>query len=222
MFRNKRLKEIINTYYVLFGFNIGICCLKYFGIVEYDKIWFGGAITVTMFYFSIAYIPLLFSWQSYYLTKLILMQVNFKSYIFSRWVFINITPLIAAFVLSLIYAFFFQKLIISIWSIYLFNIGIMIPVTFFASFGNKDRIILNKIRKLNFQGLSFMHFLLTPLLFIIFIILGILSSIYVHSFFLAPAIMGVLGLLLTPRILIYFTNRFNEDRYKLIKNFHND
>lgn len=219
-FRNQRLKQIQGSVTIAFLCNVVYVLFKCFLIPSYSFLFIYTISVIAILIFSISYLPLLFSWQSQYMYKLVAIQSDFRSYIHAKWVFVNIPPLLMAVVLTPFYLYFYPSFVPVIWQVFLFNFGVLVPFMFWFSFQNRERIRVNAQRGINnFEGVSVQMFVMNISAVLIFLALGTLSWWYFDAFFLFLGIAGILGGLSMPWILLQFVRKFGANKYEFLKHF---
>ncbi len=156
--RNKRLKELHSTLYLLIIINLILPWLLS------NDIYFTGdnkisvalqAIGWCSFLVSIAYSSLSFNWQGSYLTALL----KFPSGISTTFFTVILLPYLYAALIMLIifpsYYFLYPQVIRWAVTFSLFNIGVLLPATLVTSiYHNNKTIALHNSRFLNFQGIK--------------------------------------------------------------------
>jgi hypothetical protein len=103
----------------------------------------------------------------------------------------------------------------------LYNLGVNIPLLFFAGSFNKKRIDLDKSPFMNYQGTGASQWLVAlPLLLIpifFFWIINKFINYQVAIGFLAG--LGIIGLILRQNLLTFLTRRYRIKKYAMIEGF---
>ena len=167
------------------------------------------------------YTALIFSWQSSYISRIFTLRISINSLFATFYLISCFFPLLIGFLLTILYSFFNPNLIISIWASYAYNVGIITPVLLFFASTNNKKIDLHKTRKLNFQGLSFSHFIIILVLILSYPILILVSYFLFDHLFLYSFLLGILGVFFST---VLITRKFNDTlfskkKYRMIKGF---
>lgn len=217
--RNKRPREILFGLASLLLFNLLLCMLNWL-VVEYDYLFFAAGITVTIFTYSLSYVTLLFSWQSAYFNRLLSLNIKPELFLFTLFLVSVTAPTLVAIILFGLYFIFERQMLEVIVASYLFNVGVIIPVLFWAAIHNTSKLDLNKKRSLNFEALSFRHFFVPVIVLIFyFIIIGSSYALFEDAYVLL-ALVGCMGILLTGSFVRkLFTRKFITRRYLMLHGF---
>ena len=172
--------------------------------------------------FILNYGQYLLGWEGSYFDHIITRNVSFEDFYMSKFlVFIIVSA--AAMLLSIPYAFFGWKILMVLFSVFLFNIGLATHVVMFFGSLNPKKIDLNAGSVLNWQGVGAAQFLLAipvmgiPLgLFRLGVLLGdeTLGLIFI-------AVAGLIGLFGTRIWIKMLAKWLFSQRYKIAKDFRN-
>lgn len=219
IFRNKRPR---NTILVTFIFLL-------YGSVIYDEHTFNlltsKPIIVIMAYMitsmsSLSYQQFLFSWQTAHIDQVMISKHGLTNYVKSKITLLRILNIIP-FVLSLFYGLIDWRIIPLHFALFLFNVGLILPIVVLLNVYNSKGIDISKSANFNYQGVGVNSFLssLIPL----FLLMGIYSLIKpFFGFWLAVITIGAVGFISlflqnwwTTQIVL----RLKKQKYSIIAGF---
>lgn len=171
--------------------------------------------------FSMMYGQFFPAWHSRYYPLLMAQNVKMKQVLQSAFFLMAITNVIF-YLLSLGYMFITTP---KVWYIHLammlYNIGVNTWVIFGLGLNSRKSIDLDQRATFNYQGMSATNWLITfPILFGPMIAYGLLSLAF--GKIAAYAILGILGLvgiILHPKLIDYFTGQYLKRKYKMIAGY---
>ena len=176
--------------------------------------------TLVVGVFTINYGEFLLGWQSAYFDGLMTNNINFKTFIKSKF---RILALICSFsfVLSLLYWFINWQLPLILFAVYLFNIGVLPILAGYFSTMNYKGVDLSKGSGLKTGGTN-----MTQLLFslgIVFITVVIYLPFQLcNHYWMGITVIGIIGLinfLLQDWWINILYKQFYKNRYKILEGF---
>ncbi|MDB5261155.1 MAG: hypothetical protein JWQ14_436 [Adhaeribacter sp.] len=179
---------------------------------------FVGIMMTGMFMFNYGqFIP---SWQSGHFDALLTRRISpYQFYLAKFWFFVPAS--LAAFLVTLPYAYFGWKVVLINLAAFLFNIGVNVFVVFYFSVLNTSRIDLSKSSAFNWQGVGASKFvMMLPLILLPLLIyapFGFLGIPYWGIFTIG--LLGVAGFALYKQILKRVAKRFLANKYKIATGF---
>jgi len=180
----------------------------------------GGIIMVGMF--SISYGQFFPAWHSNYFSMLMCQRLTMKQFLRSFYMLVTVISVIC-YLLTLPYAFLFPKIIYTHLAMLLYNLGINIPIMFWAGMYSKKRLDLNQSVVMNYQGVSATQWLgALPLM------LGPIALFYLFKLvfgetgsFIALGTLGFIGILFHSAIIDFFSKQYRKHKHQLIQNYKN-
>lgn len=179
---------------------------------------FVGIMMTGMFMFNYGqFVP---SWQSSHFDALLTKRITpYQFYLAKFWFFVPAS--LAAFLVTLPYAYFGWKVVVINLAAFLFNIGVNVFVVFYFSVLNKSRIDLSKNSAFNWQGVGASKFvMMLPLILLPLLIyapFGFMGVPYWGIFTLGS--LGVLGFIFHRQMLNLVAQRFLAHKYKIATGF---
>jgi len=215
IWRNKRSKSvaIVSFLFVFYGFIL----YPTGGQNPFSLILFGLIITGM---FMLNYGQFLISWESGYFDGLLARNVQLKDYIAAKY-YLFAASVVAAFIFSLVYAYFGWKIVLFNAAIAIFNIGITSWIVLYTATFSPKKIDLSKSSFMNYQGTGAQQFILMiPVMGLpVFIYAIFYLFINETAGLIALFAIGSLGILLTKQLNKLLTERLREQRYKIASNF---
>ncbi|MDQ6903776.1 MAG: DUF5687 family protein [Bacteroidota bacterium] len=216
--RNKRPRSLL-----LVG-----CFLMFYGFLFYDKATllkheYGRPFFAAFLITGIAivnYGQLMFAWQSPHFDGLLANKISFKNFIKAKFLLFTLICSFA-FLISCFYGFISWQLILLQLAAYLYNIGfVTVTMLYFATL-NYKRIDLSKASRFNYEGSSWVQWVLAIPLMLIPVVLYLPFSL-LHKPFIGIGVVGLFGLitlLLRNLWINLLVKKFIKQRYKIAAGF---
>ncbi len=216
--RNKRTRTILFKSFIFLAY--GFIVFRPHELANNEFILALTGSTIVVGVFTINYGEFLLGWQSAYFDGLMTNNINFKTFIKSKF---RILTLICSFsfLLSLLYGFLDWHLPIILFAIYLFTIGVLPVIAGYFATINYKGVDLSKASSFKTGGTSMAQFLYSLATIIITILLYLPFQIYKHSW-LGIAFIGIIGLvnfLLQNWWVDLLYKQFLKNRYKILEGF---
>jgi hypothetical protein len=179
-----------------------------------------GIILVGMF--SISYGQFFPAWHSNYFSMLMCQRLTMKQFLRSFYMLVTVAS-VACYLITLPYAFIYTKIIYTHLAVLLYNLGINIPIMFWIGLYSKKRLELNQSSVMNYQGVGVSQWIAgIPLMLgpILFFYLFKLAFGTVGGY-VGLGIMGLIGIILYPVVIGYFSKQYLTKKHQLIKNYKN-
>jgi len=170
--------------------------------------------------FTMQYGQLIMCWESRSFDKIVTSGLRMHDYFRGKfWLFLTANSI--SFLLTLPYAFYGYRIALINLACFLYNSGINIFIILFLGTYNIRRIDLGKGAMFNYEGTTFVHFLLfLPLL-------GLPFLIWYLSFLLgnpeagivAVGLAGAAGLAFSEIFIRLIVKQFNSRKYKILNGF---
>jgi hypothetical protein len=180
----------------------------------------GGVIIVGMF--SISYGQFFPAWHSNYFPMLMCQRLTMKQFLRSFYMLVSVVSVIC-YVLALPYIFLVPQTAYTHLSMLLYNLGVNIPILFWIGLYSKKRLDLNQSSVMNYQGVGASQWLAGfPLLIgpILFYYLFKLAFGQLGGF-IGLGTLGLIGILLHPIFIDFFSKKYLKQKHQLIKNYKN-
>jgi len=217
--RNKRSK---NTFFISLIFLLYGLLFYKLGVFENKNIFMMLPLVGYMItsFSSLNYIQFLFSWQTAQFDQLMTAKHGIKTYIKSKLNLLRILNTLS-FTLSLLYAFIDWRIIPLHICLYLFNMGLIIPLGTMVNLYNSKGLDLSQGTSMNYQGVGISSFISTLLpIGILYIIHSSIS--YFWGFWSGIIIIGLIGI-----ISLFFQNWYinkltdllTKRKYQIISGF---
>jgi hypothetical protein len=179
-----------------------------------------GIILVGMF--SVSYGQFFPAWHSNYFSMLMCQRLTMKQFLRSFYMLVTVVSIICYF-LTLPYALIYPKIIYTHLAVLLYNLGVNIPVMFFIGLYSKKRLDLNQSSVMNYQGvgvsqwLAGMPMLLGPIgiFYLLKLAFGTIGG------YIGIGTIGLIGILLNPIIIDFFSKQYRKQKHQLIRNYKN-
>lgn len=171
--------------------------------------------------FSMMYGQFFPAWHSRYYPLLMAQNVKMKQVLQSAFFLMAITNVIF-YLLSLGYMFVTTP---KVWYIHLammlYNVGVNTWVIFGLGLNSRKSIDLDQRATFNYQGMSATNWLITfPILFGPMIMYGLLSLAFGKiAAYMILGTMGMVGIILHPRLIDYFTGQYLKRKHKMIAGY---
>ncbi len=180
----------------------------------------GGIILVGMF--SVSYGQFFPAWHSNYFSMLMCQRLTMKQFLRSFYMLVTVVSVICYF-LTLPYALLYPKVIYTHLAILLYNLGVNIPIMFFIGLYSKKRLDLNQSSVMNYQGVGASQWIAgLPMM------LGPIGLFYLISLafgsiggYIGLGVIGLIGILLNPIIIDFFSKQYRKQKHQLIRNYKN-
>lgn len=170
--------------------------------------------------FSLNYGQLLFSWNSNHFDFLLTQPIHLKEYIEAKFTLLVLSSIVC-YILALPYGFFDLDILLIFGVMLIFNIGITLYAILFLAIYSSKKIDMKKGAMMNYEGFGTAHYLvIIPLILIPGIIMGLFA--YLEMVQVAWAIMaglGIIGTFFRSRILQLASDKLQERKYKLQREF---
>ncbi|MCX6241247.1 MAG: DUF5687 family protein [Bacteroidetes bacterium] len=170
--------------------------------------------------FIMQYGQLIMSWESRSFDQICTSGLRMHDYFRGKFWFFIATNIIS-FLLTLPYAFYDSRIALVNLAAFLYNSGINIFIILFLGTYNTRRIDLGKGAMFNYEGTSFIHFvLIIPLIglpyliWMLFLVLG-----HPDMGFAAIGLAGAAGLLFSEVLIRSTVKQFNSRKYKILNGF---
>jgi Family of unknown function (DUF5687) len=166
------------------------------------------------------YGQLMFAWQSPHFDGLLSNKISIKDFIKAKFLLFTLMGSIA-FLLSCFYGLISWKLILLELAAYLYNVGFGTVIILFFATMNYKRIDLSKASRFNYEGSSWVQWVLAiPLMLIpvmLYLPFGLLNEPAMGIS--AVALFGLTTLLLRNMWIALLVKQFNNQRYKIAAGF---
>ncbi|HSM48281.1 MAG TPA: DUF5687 family protein, partial [Draconibacterium sp.] len=160
------------------------------------------------------------AWHGKYYPLLMAQNMKMKQLLQSAFFLMAVTNVVF-YLLSLGYMFITPKVLYIHFVVMLYNIGVNSWVIFALGLNSKTAIELNQRASFNYQGVGATQWLMTfPVLFGPLAVFGLLS--WAFGNIIAYVILGsagLIGIVLHPRLIDYFTRQYLKRKHKMIYNY---
>jgi hypothetical protein len=181
---------------------------------------FGGMFMTGIF--SMTYGQFFPAWHSRYYPFLMAQNVKMKQVLQSAFFLMAATNLVF-YLLSLGYMFITPKVLYIHLSVMLYNVGVNSFVIFALGLNSRKSIELDSRAMFNYQGMGATQWLIAfPILFGPMAVYGIIAVIFgnVVAYFVLGS-LGLIGVILHPRLINYFTRQYLKRKHKMIAAYKN-
>lgn len=190
IWRNKRPKSVLLMTILFLGY----------GLIVFPMEQYQGNYLMYMIFsiiitgmFVLNYGQYLLGWEGAHFDHILTRNVSFRDFYMSKFVVFAIITT-GCMVLSIPYVYFGWKILFTVFCVYLYNMGIGIPVTMFFGSFNPKKIDLAQGTVFNMQGVSAAQFLLMiPVMGIPMLVFGL--GVWFFGQFEAICIIGATGLI---------------------------
>lgn len=213
--RNKRPRNVA-TISILFIF-YGLLIYKDAGKGEVPEFIFvlGGMFMTGIF--SMMYGQFFPAWHSRYYPFLMAQNVKMKQVLQSAFFLMAVTNVVF-YLLSLGYMYISPKVLYIHFVVMLYNIGVNTFVIFALGLNSRKSIDLDQRAMFNYQGMGASQWLITfPILFGPLAVYGIIAAIFGNIVaYVVLGGLGLIGIILHPRLIDYFTRQYLARKHKMI------
>ena len=170
--------------------------------------------------FSMMYGQFFPAWHSRYYPLLMAQNVKMKQVLQSAFFLMAVTNVVF-YLLSLGYMYINPKVLYIHLVVMLYNIGVNSFVIFALGLNSKKSIDLDQRAMFNYQGMSATNWLISfPILFGPLAVYGIIAAIFGNiAAYLALGGLGLVGIILHPRLIDYFTKQYLKRKHKMIAGY---
>jgi hypothetical protein len=170
--------------------------------------------------FMINYGQLLYSWQGGHFDFTFTRPISVRQFIESKYWLLSAATL-AAFVLSLPYAYFGWQIILAHLVMMLFNMGINVFIIMNMAMWGPQKIDLKKGSTFNYEGVGAAQWIMAfPIMlapYVIYLPFKLIFSTQVGM--LAVGAAGLIGIALRPFLITITTKRFTDKKYEIAAGF---
>ncbi|MGM0621289.1 MAG: DUF5687 family protein [Bacteroidota bacterium] len=181
---------------------------------------FGGMFMTGIF--SMTYGQFFPAWHSRYYPFLMAQNVKMKQVLQSAFFLMAATNLVF-YLLSLGYMFITPKVLYIHLAVMLYNVGVNSFIIFALGLNSRKSIELDSRAMFNYQGMGATQWLIAfPILFGPMAVYGIITVIFgnVVAYFVLGS-LGLIGIILHPRLIDYFTRQYLKRKHKMIAAYKN-
>jgi hypothetical protein len=200
------------------------CLFLFYGLILYNDVdgevpefilVFGGMFMTGIF--SMTYGQFFPAWHSRYYPLLMTQNVKMKEVLQSAF-FLMAATNVVFYLLSLGYMFISPKVLYIHLVVMLYNVGINSMVVFAMGLNSRKSIDLDTRAMFNYQGMGATQWLMAfPILFGPIAMYGIISLLLGSLVaYIVMGSLGVIGIILHPRLIDYFTRQYLKRKYKMI------
>jgi len=170
--------------------------------------------------FSMMYGQFFPAWHSRYFPLLMAQNMKMKQVIQSAFFLMAVSNVIF-YLLSLGYMYLTPKVLYIHFAVMLYNVGVNSWVIFGLGLNSRKSIDLDQKALFNYQGMSATNWLITfPILFGPMAVFGIIAAIFGNIVALIVlGTLGLLGIILHPRLIDYFTKEYLKRKHKMIAGY---
>ena len=160
------------------------------------------------------------AWHGKYYQLLMTQNMKMKQLLQSAFFLMAVTNVVF-YLLSLGYMVITPKVLYIHFVVMLYNIGINSWVIFALGLNSKTAIELNQRAAFNYQGVGATQWLMTiPVLFGPLLVFGLLSWVFGNiTTYIIFGVIGLIGIILHPRLIDYFTHQYLQRKHKMIYNY---
>ncbi|TXE13018.1 hypothetical protein FUA26_04280 [Seonamhaeicola algicola] len=218
--RNKRTKS--SVWILVMGLLYGL--FFYPQPVYQNATWFFmliGVFSTGIFLISFGqFIP---AWDSGYYKLLMSQNIKYEQYLKSKFTLMAFS-VVALFVLGIPYVYFGYKVLIAHFVAAIYNIGVNTHVIMWGGSFNRKKINLDQKAAFNYQGTGAVQWLIgIPLLLLP---LGLFALIcFLINFEVACTVigvMGIIGIVLHPKLMKLITKKYTASKYQMIAAFNQE
>jgi len=157
------------------------------------------------------------AWHSRYYPLLMAQNVKMKQILQSAFFLMAATNIIF-YLLSLGYMYISPKVLYIHFVVMLYNIGVNTFVIFALGLTSRKSIDLEQKAMFNYQGMGAAQWLITfPILFGPLAVYGIITLLFGNIVaYVVLGILGLIGIILHPRLIDYFTKQYLRRKHKMI------
>jgi hypothetical protein len=157
------------------------------------------------------------AWHSRYYPLLMAQNVKMKQILQSAFFLMAATNIIF-YLLSLGYMYITPKVLYIHFVVMLYNIGVNTFVIFALGLTSRKSIDLEQRAMFNYQGMGATQWLITfPILFGPLAVYGVITLLFGNiTAYIVLGALGLIGIILHPRLIDYFTKQFLKRKHKMI------
>ncbi len=157
------------------------------------------------------------AWHSRYYPLLMAQNVKMKQILQSAFFLMAMTNVIF-YLLSLGYMFITPKVLYIHFVVMLYNIGVNTFVVFALGLNSRKSVDLDQRAMFNYQGMSATNWLITfPILFGPLAVYGLIVWAFGSTTaYIILGALGLIGIVLHPRLIDYFTKQYLKRKHKMI------
>lgn len=161
-----------------------------------------------------------FAWQSGHFDGLLASNLSVEEYIRSKSTLYTLATTLA-FILTTAYGFIDRRLVLIEAAAWLYNIGVSVPLSLWASMLNYRAIDIDKSAMFNYQGMGGAEMFYSVVVFLSPFIFYLPVTLIFNAWagIAAIAAVGVVALLLRGRVFILLTKEFYKRKYLLLQGF---
>lgn len=219
IWRNKRPRAVLLMTGLFLGYGLLIFTQEETPMKVYAYIMF--AIIITGM-FILNYGQYLLGWDGGHFDHILTRRVSFEEYYLSKYLMFAIVSVVCM-LLSIPYVYFGIDILILIFCVFLFNIGVTAHVVMFFGSFNPKKIDMSQTSMMNWQGVGASQFLLIlpslGLPIAVFALVKIFSTTNVALAVLA--VVGLAGLIATKLWMRMLASWLNSKRYEIASDFRN-
>ncbi len=220
IWRNKRTKS--SVWMLVLGLLYGL--IFYPQPTYQDMPWFFAFIGIFVTgIFLINFGQFIPAWDSGYYKLLMSQNIKYEQYLKSKFILMTMSVIIL-FVLSIPYVYFGWEILVAHFAAAVYNVGVNTHVILFGGSFNRKKIDLNQRAAFNYQGTGAVQWIIgIPLMILPLAIFGVVYALL--SFEIACAVLiviGIIGIVLHPKLMAYITQRYQNSKYKMIDAFNQE
>lgn len=157
------------------------------------------------------------AWHSRYYPLLMSQNVKMKQILQSAFFLMAVTNVVF-YLLSLGYMLISPKVLYIHFVVMLYNIGVNTFVIFALGLNSRKSVDLDQRAIFNYQGMSATNWLITfPILFGPLAVYGLIVFAFGSTVaYIVLGILGLIGIILHPRLIDYFTKQYLKRKHKMI------
>ncbi len=170
--------------------------------------------------FSMMYGQFFPAWHGKYYPLLMAQNIKMKQVLQSAFFLMAVTNVVF-YLVSLGYMYISPKVLYIHLVAMLYNVGVNSWVIFALGLNSKKAIELNQRAAFNYQGVSATQWLMSfPVIFGPLAVFGLLSWIFGNiTAYLILGALGLIGIVLHPKLISYFTRQYLKRKHKMIYNY---
>ena len=169
--------------------------------------------------FALNYGQFVFAWNGSYFDLLLSRNVSIKNLFLAKYYLMALSCIV--FLPTIFYGFLDSKYFLYIPVMCLYNVGIVMYLYMILGCFKSKRIDVQNKSTMNFEGVSFLHFLLMiPIVVIPYAIIYISRFFYSEYVGLAfLAVISILGIIFHQKIIDFILRLFVQNKYKIAHTF---
>ena len=199
----------------------------FYGLIFYTQAIYGESIKVFvgMFMtgiFIISYGQFMYSWQASHFDGLLVTKISFTDFLKAKFLLFTLVSTVA-FLLTIPYVYFGWKVVVIHFIMYLWNLGINIPIVLFFANRNFKRIDLSKGASFNWEGVGATQMLLSlPLILLPYLVYLPFKLLKMpDAGFATLAVVAVICIAIRSFWIKKLEADFYTKRYKIAEGFRN-